>query len=197
METTELVWQQQFARELHLTASLYRNHVNDSILESILLNTSGNSTFGQELGIEYVEPDGLRLNTSIAHLTVANTQGNPLVNSPHWLGKLNVVLPLIRNHVNAGFEVKNTGRCYDYTCATVKANAVANLTFNSSRLIEDANISLNIRNLFNSQQEDVQDIGLLRTMPLPGRQYRLQLEYTLKRTSYLPVPWPFWLSTPS
>jgi iron complex outermembrane receptor protein len=180
VETTELVWQQQFTANSRLTTSLYRNHVNDSILDAIFLNTSGSSTIGQELGIEHVGQDGLRLNASIAHQTAANSQGNPLVNSPHWLGKLNIVQPLFRNQVNAGFEVQNTGRRYDYTGATVKANTVANLTFNSSRLIKEANVSLSVRNLFDSHQEDVQDITLVHTMPLPGRQYWLQLEYTLK-----------------
>ena len=180
METTELVWQQQFTSESRLTGSLYRNRVNDSILDAIFLNTSGSITIGQELGIEHVEQDGIRLNTSIAHQTATDGHGNPLVNSPHWLGKLNIVQPLFHNQVNAGFEVQNTGRRYDYTGASVKANTVANLTFNARRLVEDVNVSLSIRNVFNSQQNDVQDFAVLHTMPLPGRQYWLQLEYTLK-----------------
>jgi outer membrane receptor for ferrienterochelin and colicin len=179
VETTELVWQQQFTRESRLTASVYRNQVTNSIADAIALRSGERKTIGQEFGIEHVEQDGFRLNASIAHQIARDNRGNPQVNSPRWLGKLNIAQPLFHNMVNAGFEVQNTGRRYDYTRATVKANTVANLTFNSSRLIENANISFSIRNLFNSAQADVQNSFLI-TMPLPGRQYWLQMEYLLK-----------------
>jgi len=183
VETTELVWQQQFTVESRLTASLYRNHIADTINGATFLSDSTINTEGQELGIEHVVQDGFRLSASIAHEITRSGSGGEFGNLPHWLGKLNIVQPLFHNRVNAGFEVQNTGRRYDLTgtATTVKAKTVANLTFNSSRLVENANISFNIRNLFNSYQADVQPNGSpLITMPLPGRQYWLQLEYTLK-----------------
>jgi iron complex outermembrane receptor protein len=182
IETTELVWQQQLTSESRLTASLYRNHFSDKIDSSIFLVDSIVNTEGQELGIEHVEQDGFRLSASIAHQNTRRGSGWQLGNLPHWLGKLNIVQPLLRNRINAGFEVQNIGPRYDMTGTgtIVKANTVANLTFNSSRLIENTVVSFNIRNLFNSHQEDVLGIAQLRTMPLAGRQYWLQLEYTLK-----------------
>lgn len=182
IETTELVWQQQFTSASRLTASLYRNHFIDKIDTAIFFGDSVVNTEGQELGIEHVAQDGFRLNASIAHQVTRRGSGRQFGNIPHWLGKLNIVQPLFQNRVNAGFEMQNTGQRYDMTAShtTVKANTVANLTFNSSRLIADANVSFSIRNLFNSNQEDVTGIIPLRTIPMPGRQYGLQLEYTFK-----------------
>ncbi len=182
IETTELVWQQQFTSETRLTTSLYRNHITDSIDGSIWLGDNVVNTEGQEIGIEHVAQDGFRLSASIAHQRTRAGQGGQFGNIPHWLGKLNIVQPLFHHRANAGFEVQNTGQRYDLTgtSTTVKANTVANLTLNSSRLIKDANVSFSIRNLFNSRREDVLAITELRTMPLAGRRYWLQLEYTIK-----------------
>lgn len=182
VETTELVWQQQFTSATRLTTSLYRNHITNTIDASIFLVDAAKFTEGQEFGIEHVGQDGFRLNASIAHQITRSGDGGEFGNLPHWLGKLNIVQPLFHNSVNAGFEVQNTGSRYDLTGtgSTVKANTVANLTFNSSHLVRDTNVSLNIHNLFNAHQEDVLGITQLRTMPLAGRQYWLQLEYTLK-----------------
>jgi iron complex outermembrane receptor protein len=183
IETTELVWQQQFTSETRLTTSLYRNHITDTISGSMWLGDNIVNTEGQELGIEHVEQDGFRLNASIAHQHTRSGGGWEFGNIPQWLGKLNLVQPLFRNSVNAGFEVQNTGRRRDMSAAhsTVKANTVANLTFDSSRLIDGANVSFRIRNLFNTHQEDVLGPFIpMVTMPLAGRQYWLQLEYTIK-----------------
>lgn len=184
VETAELVWQQQFNSETRLTATLYRNHISDTIDGSIWQDDSVVNTEGEELGIEHVEPEGFRLNASIAHQRTRSGGGWQFGNIPHWLGKLNVVQPLFGNRVNAAFEVQNTGPRFAMTADNkfVKANTVANLSFNSSRLIENANISFSIRNLFDAHQEDVLGINetVLRTIPLAGRRYWLQLEYTLK-----------------
>ena len=182
VETTELVWQQQFSSATRLTTSLYRNHISDTVEGSTWLGDNVVNTEGQELGIEHVAQDSFRLNASIAHQYTRAGSGGQFGNIPHWLGKLNIVQPLFHNRVNAGFEVQNTGPRFASTADNnvVKANTVANLTFNSSRLIANANISFGIRNLFNGHQEDVLGITEFRTMPLPARRYWLQLEYTLK-----------------
>lgn len=183
VETTELVWQQQFTSESRLTASLYKHHITDAIDQTIWLGDGTKNTEGQELGIEHVGEDGFHLNASIAHQRTRAGRGGQFGNIPHWLGKVNVAQPLFHNRVTAGFELQNTGQRTDMTAAhsTVKANTVANLTLSSSRLIEGANVSFCIRNLFNSYQADVQAArSPYVIMPLPGRQYWLQLEYTLK-----------------
>lgn len=177
--TTELVWQQQLSGEMRTTVSLYRNHITD-IVKTAGMSNNEVTTLGQEFGLEYVEQEGFRLNTSFARQTSANSQGSWKKNIPSWLGKLNIVQPLFHNRWNAGFEVQGIGPRPTPDGTLHKASIVANLTLSSKRLAENVDLSWHVNNLFNAQQDDVQSTPELRSMIISGRQYWLQLEYTFK-----------------
>lgn len=176
VSTTELVWQQQLARQTRLTTSLYQSRIRDMILQDY----DALDATGQEVGLEHIWDSGARLNASIALQKNVDSNGDRLVNSPHWLGKLNVVQPLFEHRLNAALEVQSIGRRLAANETMVDADTVVNLTFSSAHLLENADISLSIRNLLDAQQEDVTERFRLRTTPLDGRNLWLQLEYNFK-----------------
>jgi iron complex outermembrane receptor protein len=176
MTTTELVWQQQLSRTAHLTASLYRNRVTDAVLKPYRRL----DTVGQEIGIEYVKEDGFRVGASVAHQNSEDETGSWLINSPRWINKLNLAQPLLQNRATAAFELQYIGSRLNYDRATVKSNTLANLTLSSGHIIPNANLSLNLRNLFDEHQEDVLNDTVLDTLPIDGRSLWLSLEYDIK-----------------
>lgn len=175
VSTTELVWQQQLGKQSRLTVSMYRNKIADAINKSY----QELETEGQEVGIERVTPDGFRLNASVAHQRSYTDQGEWLLNSPYWLGKLNIAQPILQGRAVAGFEVQMLGRRLGFGGVPVESNTVANLTVGSNRLLPDTYVSFTVRNLFDAYQEDVLR-GTGGTLPRQGRDVWLQLEYNLK-----------------
>jgi iron complex outermembrane receptor protein len=176
MVTTELVWQHQLTGMAHLTASLYRNRVTDAVLKPY----TGLDTVGQEIGIEYVKKSGFRVSASITHQNTEDEQGIWLVNSPRWISKLNLAQPLFQNRATAGFELQYVASRLGCDRSKLKSNTLANLTLGSGRIIPNANLSLNIRNLFDGDQEDVLCAPVLQTLPSDGRSLWLGLEYDIK-----------------
>ncbi|GBG15636.1 iron complex outermembrane recepter protein [Novimethylophilus kurashikiensis] len=180
VSTTELVWQQQFSSKSRLTTSLYHSHITNVVAEFHKEVT----TDGQEIGLEHITDDGMRLNTSYIHQYVENNLGPHIANVPHWLAKLNIAKPLLQNQLTAGFEVQSIGPRYKFVnLSKAKSETLANLTLSSSHLIENANVSLSIRNLFNTYATDIAQPGYvsdLRLLPLPRRNLWLQLEYNFR-----------------
>jgi iron complex outermembrane receptor protein len=174
--TTELVWQQQLPANTHFIASVYKNHVDHAIWK----NYTALDTTGQEMEIEHIAQSGFRVKASLAHQNTIDDQGNWLINSPHLLTKLNLVQPLFQRNLNVGFEVQSTGRRLARDNTIVNAQTIANVTLSSNRLIKNTDVSLNVRNLFNSHLEDVLRSQTLRTLPLESRNIWLQLEYNFK-----------------
>ncbi len=176
ISTLELVWQQQIRSKTRLTASLYRNKITDAIAP-IYYELD---TLGQEIGIEHVSRDGFRLNASLAHQVTEDDLGQWLYNSPHWLAKLNMAQPLFQNKAMLGFELQTTGDRLDIEGNDVSSDTVANLTLSSNQVLPNTDIRFSIRNLFDTQREDVQTHPVLTALPLEGRNFWLQLEYNFR-----------------
>jgi iron complex outermembrane receptor protein len=176
MATTELVWQQQLTSTTQLTASLYRNRVTDAVLKPY----SGLETVGQEIGIQYIQEDGFRVSASVTHQNTEDELGSWLINSPRWINKLNLVQPLLQNRAAVGFELQYISSRLNYDRATVKSNTLANITLSSARIIPNAHLSLNLRNLFDERQENVLNGFILRSVPIDGRSLWISLEYDIK-----------------
>jgi iron complex outermembrane receptor protein len=180
ISTTELVWQQQLSFKSRLTTSLYRSRISDVVAEHV----DSVSIEGQEIGLEHITAEGTRFNASYAHQYVEDSLGPDIANIPHWLAKLNIAQPIFQNYATAGFSIRSIGPRFKFVnLSKAKTNTVADLTVSSSRLLEGANVSLSVRNLFNAANHDVLDPGWindLRLLPLPRRNLWLQLEYDFK-----------------
>jgi iron complex outermembrane receptor protein len=176
VSTVELVWQQQLAPKSRLTTSLYRNKITDVFVQPY----DSLETVGLELGIEHITVGDTRVNASIARQTSENDQDEWLTNSPHWLAKLNIAHPLWRNKAMLGFELQAKGRRLNYAGEEIDADEVANLTLSSSSLLPDSDIRFSVRNLFDSERQDVTSSTVLDSIPLEGRNYWLQLEYNFR-----------------
>ncbi len=176
ISTLELVWQQQISSKTRSTVSLYRNKITDAI-SPIYYDLD---TLGQEIGIEHVSRDGFRLNASLAHQVTEDNFGQWLYNSPHWLAKLNMAQPLFQNKATLGFELQTTGDRLDIERNDVSSDTVANLTLSSNQVLPNTDIRFSIRNLFDTQREDVLKHDVLTALPLEGRNFWLQLEYNFR-----------------
>ncbi len=88
--------------------------------------------------------------------------------------------PLFQNKAMLGFEVQATGHRLDIERNDVSSDTVVNLTLSSNQVLPDTDIRFSIRNMFNTQREDVLIHPVLTTLPLEGRNFWLQLEYNFR-----------------
>lgn len=176
VSTIEFVWQQQFTDKTRLTTSLYRNQVKDAITSAY----DELNTIGQELGIEHVSNTGFRINASIAHQIAEDNRNQWLINSPRWIGKLNIAQPLFDNRIMAGIELQTLGRRLDYNRDVHGTDTLVNLTLSSERLLANTDISLTIKNLLATDQSQILADQRLVELDDPQRSIWLKLEYTFQ-----------------
>lgn len=177
--TNEFVWQQLLAPKTKMTLALYRNEIRDPVGQHYEKLTG----VGQEAEFEHITSTGVRLKASYSHQRVEDNFGQEFFNIPHWLGKLNVAWPLLQNRMTLGWETQSIGSRKAFDRTEVDSNAVSNLTLSSSRLIDNASVSLSVRNLFGERYEhvlDPHDFDGLRTLKDDGRNVWLQLEYNFR-----------------
>ncbi len=176
ISTLELVWQQQISAKTRVTTSLYHNKITDAISPFY----KELDTLGQEIGVEHVSSDGFRLNASLVLQITEDNFGQQLFNSPNWLAKWNMAQPIFQNKAMLGFEIQATGHRLDIERNDVSSDTVVNLTLSSNQVLPETDIRFSIRNMFNTQREDVLIHPVLTTLPLEGRNFWLQLEYNFR-----------------
>jgi iron complex outermembrane receptor protein len=104
--------------------------------------------------------------------------GQTLTNSPQHLAKINLIYPLLKDRVFAGFEEQYTSRRKTLEGDFAKASYLTNITLFSKNLVKNLEASVSFYNLFNyrygdpGSEEHVQDI-----IAQDGRSFRIKLTY--------------------
>jgi iron complex outermembrane receptor protein len=160
IQTYELVYEQRLARNLKLSLAGYYYNIDDLISQ---VEVAGNNyqyrnidrarAAGVESEIEWRHASGLRLRASYALQRTEDDNGDALSNSPQHLAKLNLVVPLWREHIFSGLELQYTSSAKtlaDSEVAAADGFWVANWTLFSQQIVKNVELSASIYNLFDT-----------------------------------------------
>ncbi|WP_310565942.1 TonB-dependent receptor plug domain-containing protein [Hydrogenophaga sp.] len=179
IETTELVLDHRPAPDLALRASVYQWSLRDMVVWSSpddrYVSGPPVRARGAEVSADRRWPSGVRLRASVS-LQDAQMQGQRLVNSPQWLGKLHWAAPL-PGGARIGLEWLAESRRDTVDGGHVAGHALTNLTLSSRRWLPGVRVSLGIYNLLDKRYR--QPIGTdnwTTSLAQDGRSVRLKLE---------------------
>jgi outer membrane receptor for ferrienterochelin and colicins len=189
IQTYELVYEQYFGKKYRGTASGFYYTIDDLIVSTtdattsleIYRNLNRAEAVGGEVELEGKWDNGLTGRVSYSYQDAWDgSTGQPLVNSPHNLAKINLTIPLIKDKVFVGFEEQFTDRRKTRDGNHTKAYFVTNFTLYSRNLLKKLELSASIYNLFDYRygdpggaiREHVQDV-----IQQDGRTFRVKLTY--------------------
>ncbi len=185
IHTSELIYEQYFARKYRLGLSGYYNLVDDLIGQTI--TSDGDLVFeninranarGAEFEVEGHYDFGLRARLSYALQRTEDGAGRELTSSPRHLAKLNLNLPLYPDRLFAGLELQYQGRVRTLAGRRADDFLIANLTLFSGEFIKGLELSASIYNLFDTRygypgaEDHLQDV-----LRQDARSFRMKLTY--------------------
>ena len=163
IKTYELVIEQYFGNNLHMTISGFYNRISDLIGQKtdpsdnhlVYQNISKVTAKGLEIELDGEWENGMRGRISY---TIQNTEddqtGNPLVNSPKHLAKFNLIVPVLKERIFSGVEMQYASERKTLADKKIGAFFITNVTVFSKKLIKGAEISGSIYNLFDKKFSD-------------------------------------------
>lgn len=187
IQTYELVYEQELAKYLRLSASAYYYQVEDLISQRLdpasgligFENLERAEARGVEAGLETRGLHGWRGRCSYALQTAEDGKtGEPLSNSPRHLAKFNLIAPLYQGKLFAGLELQYNGQVRTLAGSRADDFVIANFTLFSQKIVQGLEMSASIYNLFDASygypgaSEHLQDI-----LRQDGRSFRFKLTY--------------------
>ena len=186
IKTTELVFEQYFAKYAYVDIAGFYNDIRDLISEQT--NTNGlisfanvNSVYGKGVDFELAGrwPGGLlgRISYTLQESRDRLT-GATISDSPKNLAKLNLSAPVIRRWLFASMEGQYRGPVGTLAGAQIGGFFIANATVSSAVLLHSLSISASAYNLFNRKYSDPAGNELKQdSITQDGRTVRLRLTY--------------------
>jgi outer membrane receptor for ferrienterochelin and colicins len=187
--TYELVYEQYLGSHYRSSLSVFRYRINNLItlttdpVDGLLQfrNVDKSEARGGELELEGTWSNGIRgrMSYTVQKATDIST-GEVLTNSPEYLAKMNVIIPVLKEWLFADPEVQYTSRRKTIAGNYFGAFVVANLTVFGRELIKGLDASVSVYNLFDKKYGDpgagleshAQDV-----IEQDGRSYRVKLTY--------------------
>jgi outer membrane receptor for ferrienterochelin and colicins len=134
---------------------------------------------GGELSVDKTWDWGARLRSSFG-IQDAEQQGSQLLNSPHFLGKLNISMPIpLMTGLRAGYELQYYGNRKTLNGSHTDSYLLSNLNLTSDiRWVKGLEASLSLYNLFNEHyQHPAADTNWQNSLVQPGRTVRLRMDF--------------------
>ncbi len=189
IKTYELVFEHSLSPHIRATATGYFYRINNLVsLETdpsdgqlVFQNAGKTEAKGLELQLEMDDtgPIGVagRIGYALQSVDDQRTEER-LTNSPKHLVNLNVIVPLVRDKLFAGLEVRYTSERNTLAGNTTDDYFITNLTLFSENILKGLEVSASVRNLFDAEFADpgsgehVQD-----KIPQDGRSFWLKVKY--------------------
>ncbi|MHB8845169.1 MAG: TonB-dependent receptor plug domain-containing protein [Nitrospirota bacterium] len=155
------------------------NQGSDAFGNSVFLNVDRVRAKGIELELDNKWPNGIegRLSYTLQRAEDRQT-GEPLTNSPAQVGKLNLVLPIVKDTAGAGIEEQYMSRRRSLNGDYAGGFSITNLTLYVQPAGSSLSMSASIYNLFDKQYGDPVSADLVQNiLEQDGRSYRLKLTY--------------------
>lgn len=187
IDTYELVWEQYLGKAHRLSVAGYWYDIEDLISQSLdpvdnrLSFDNLESVVGRGVELEWQADWAHGFHTRLSYAlqrAEESTHGEELSHSPRHLAKANLLVPIYRDRVTAGFEVQYAAEVRALNGDTVDGFVVANLTLFSRELAKNLDLSASIYNLFDAgyalpvSADHVQSAILQE-----GRSFRVKLVY--------------------
>jgi outer membrane receptor for ferrienterochelin and colicins len=186
IKTTEVVLEQYIGTRFRLSASGYLNRIRglinqqvDSLGEIRYANLEAVQSQGLEIEFEGKLPSGLEGRMAYTlQSSKSELSGDILSNSPKHLAKVNLIAPLAKRRLFAGFEGLYSGPRTTLTATTLDGHFLANVTLLSQRVFKGIDISIGAYNLFNTRYADPgAEEHRQPSIQQDGRTWRLKLTY--------------------
>ena len=161
IDTLEFVADHRVGSNLTLRGALYQWSIRDLVTLGIepasgkLQYQSGDKVKarGVELSADKTWARGVRLRGSVSVQDVSQVSDGGLLNSPKWLGKLNLSAPLPVAGLRAGYELRYDSKRLSLDGSELDGYALSNLYLSSDALANGLELSLGIYNLFDTRYE--------------------------------------------
>jgi outer membrane receptor for ferrienterochelin and colicins len=187
IKTGELVFEKYVGDHLRLSASGYIYRIKDLISqvtipdtgETFFINRDRVASKGLEFEMEGRGIAGLEGNVSY---TIQDTQdqetGQKLTNSPRHLGKLNLIAPLLKGKIFAGFQFQYSSHRLTLNGTSLPPSYVSNLTVFSQKIVKGVEASFGAYNLFDAKYADpAAEEHRQNALDQNGRNLRLKFTY--------------------
>lgn len=187
----EFVWEQRLDEVFGLTGTLFRNQIEDQIVQVdesanpavggyIFRNLGEAEIRGGEVGLEARWPVGVRARVGYTYAEARDAEtGARLSNAPEHLLQANVVVPVYRNHVFAGLDLQAVSRRKSAVSDDFTGGyCVANFTLFSRELVQGLEVSASIYNLFDRRYSDPMGPDFTQQfLEQDGRMFRVKATY--------------------
>ena len=187
IDSLELVVDHRLANDLNVRGSIYQWTLRDVITLAdigggLSQYQSGGTVdaSGVELSADKTWDSGSRLRGSVSYQDLAFASGGELINSPHWLGKLNYSAPLPWAGLRLGYELQYDARRLTPEGVYVDDFWLSNLNLTASNWARGLEVSLGIRNLFDQGYHHPAPFtsrNWQNVLEQDGRSVRVKLEY--------------------
>lgn len=185
--SSELVWEQVLGKHYTFTAAGFYDRM-DNLVGQVFDPATGNGTYtnvanararGLEFEVAGKYASGIegRASYSVQDAADRNT-GELLTNCPKHLGKLNLVVPLVREKLFGAVEGQYTSRRRTLRGTSLGGFPLVNLTLFNTRVFPRFDLSASLYNVFDKRfddpgaEEHVQDV-----IRQDGRSFRIKLTW--------------------
>lgn len=191
IQTYELVYEQYFQEHYRSSLSGFYYRVQDLITSEPVdplnpkdsptryVNVDSIAARGVELELEGKWQGGLEGRVSYTYQRAEDSgTGADLTNSPDHLAKLNLIVPLYKSVLFAGFEEQYQSSRLTLGGGQTGAGYLSNLTLFSRGIIPGLHLSASVYNLFATKNIDPGSPNHVQgTIAQDGRSFRLKLDY--------------------
>jgi iron complex outermembrane receptor protein len=186
IKTYEMVYERYLGDAVRVALSGYYYDISDLINQKP--NSLGNSQFqnigevtahGVELELDNKWSNGIegRISYTLQRAEDKST-GEPLTNSPAHLGKLNLIVPVVKDMAGVGIEEQYMSRRRSEGGDYAGSFFITNITLFSHTIKDHLSLSASVYNLFDKQYGDPVSTDIVQNILLQdGRSYRLKLTY--------------------
>jgi iron complex outermembrane receptor protein len=186
IRTYEVVYEQYVGDAARMALSGYYYDITDLINQgpdglgnSMFVNLDEVKAKGIELELDNKWSNGIEGRISYTLQRAEDTvTGEPLTNSPAHLGKLNLVVPIVKDMAGAGIEEQYMSRRRSLGGDYAGSFFITNVTLFSQPVLDHLGMSVSVYNLFDKQYGDPVSADLVQSILLQdGRSCRLKLVY--------------------
>jgi outer membrane receptor for ferrienterochelin and colicins len=168
IKTYEIAWEQGLGERFHLTASVFRNQLDQLIAQEtnstgflVFENTPGAGIDGFSAELDARFPGGLQGKASYSYSDNQRSQAIQLLTrSPEHLAKLNLIVPMLQQRLFASLDSQFDGPATTLTGASTSSFQVFNLTLLGHAVGKHLDISASAYNLLNKKYFDPAPGGL-------------------------------------
>jgi outer membrane receptor for ferrienterochelin and colicins len=188
IRSAEFVWEQSISDRLWLSASAFRNTMDDLITQQsqddgsyIFRNIQKTKSDGIELEVKGQLSNGFE---GIASYSFQDSDdrdsGQSLSNSPRHLAKLNLIQPLLRRNLFASFDAQYRSRMTTLTGSSVSPFAIVNFDLLGRKIGKQIDISAGVYNLLDKEYYDPPSTAVSQAaIQQDGRTFQLKMTWNL------------------